>query len=285
MAEESLQILLIDNASEDDSVAKLQNYLKDKEVSFVTIALEALYRLDDNKSRVILVLSDKNLGFAGGNNALLKYALLQKQAIFAWLFNNDAITAKDALQKMVEKMKEKEKTFIVGSVILDFDKPDIIQSCGVKYYPFLGVSKLILKGADWSKTDQKNLPLSEIDFQHGASLLVRLSLLKEIGLMDERFFLYFEEQDWQYKARDKGYGNELATESLIYHKGSVSTSNKKHLFFYYYNRSAILFARKHSNLATCIFASLMLSGITLIRARFYFKSVFWGIKGLVEAWN
>jgi GT2 family glycosyltransferase len=179
-------------------------------------------------------------------------------------------------------MDEDKQTAFAGSVILDYYKPELIQCCGVKYFKYLGISKLILKNENWDKIDKSKIPIDEIDFQHGASLLVRLDLLDKIGLMDERFFLYSEEHDWQYTAEEMGYKNVLAKESLVYHKGSMGTSTKKHLFFYYYNRSAMLFAKKHSNAFIVFLVIFTITGITIVRTKFYLKSLLWGMKGLME---
>lgn len=279
------KILLIDNASADDSVNVMRQRFIDKAYDFTTCKPEELA----NKAKlpcpkITFILSDENLGFAKGNNLMLRYAILRNDAPYAWLFNNDAHATEGALANMIKKMELDAKTFLVGSVILDFNKEGLVQSCGVKYFKYFGVSKLLLKDAIWKDVDKTKLPLGEIDFQHGASMLVRLAPLKEIGLMDERYFLYFEEHDWQWTALEKGYKNVLATDSIIIHKGSVSTNNKKHLFFYYYNRSAIMFARKHSSWFVRMSATLLLTGITLIRAKFYYKSVFWGLKGMWEGY-
>lgn len=276
-------IIVLDNASEDDSIAVIQQYLTGNNIDSSAIALSELP--DAGRHKVLFVKSSDNLGFAKGNNALLSYLVKKNEYKYAWLLNNDAVADEMALQQLVTKAEQDTKVAFVGSVVLDYFKRDLVQSCGVKYYKYFGVSKLILKNADWLKVVKTDIPVQDIDFQHGASLFVRISALKDIGMMDERYFLYFEEQDWQFVARDKGHKNELATDSIIYHKGSVSTNSKKHLFFYYYNRSAILFSRKHYSSFTAFIASVMLLGITIIRTKLNLESMKWGIKGMTEAWK
>jgi GT2 family glycosyltransferase len=185
------------------------------------------------------------------------------------------------LKELITEIKSDQRTAFAGSVILDADQKTV-QCCGVKYYKYFGVSKLILKGADWATLDKNTIPLQEIDFQHGASLMVRMDKLREIGLMDEQYFLYFEEHDWEWEAMKVGYNNKLAPKSIIYHKGSVSTNNRKHLFFYYYNRSSMIFSRKHNNAWARFCSAILLTGVTIVRSRLYFKSLFWGLKGLAE---
>jgi len=278
-------IILLDNASDDGSVLQIEKYLGEDDISYDATSVAGLNGRGLTNARVLFVRSTVNLGFAGGNNILLRYMKTCGDSEYAWLLNNDAIVDETALGALIRKMEEDNDVAFVGSVILDFYHRNLVQCCGVIYYKYFGVSKLLMKNVDWSRVDKNTLQLPEADFQHGASLLVRMSALDTIGLMDERYFLYFEEHDWQWTARDRGFRNVLATASIVYHKGSVSTNNKKHLFFYYYNKSAIIFARKHSSFSVRLLATIMLIGITLVRAKFYFKSVWWGLKGIAEGYT
>lgn len=276
------QVLLIDNASTDNSVADIEVHLANSKVDYRKVSVSALNDKSNADVKVLLVQSDENLGFAKGNNVLLRYAIQCTDAQYAWLLNNDAVAEEQSLRALEDKLNSDKTLAFAGSLIMDYYNRDQVQCCGVKYYKYFGVSKLILKDALWSRTDKRAIPYQDIDFQHGASFMVRLSMVDEIGLMDERYFLYFEEHDWQSVAEEKGYGNAVAIDSKVYHKGSVSTSNKKHLFFYYYNRSAILFARKHSSLFVLLSVLVLLTGITIVRTKLYFKSLWWGMKGMWE---
>lgn len=276
------QVLLIDNASTDNSVADIEVHLANSKVDYKKVSVNALNDKSNADVKVLLVQSNENLGFAKGNNVLLRYAIKHTAAQYAWLLNNDAVAEENSLRALEDKLYADKTLAFAGSLIMDYYKRDQVQCCGVRYYPYFGVSKLVLKDKEWSKVDKNDIPYEDIDFQNGASLMVRLSLLDEIGLMDERYFLYFEEHDWQSVAEEKGYGNAVAIDSKVYHKGSVSTSNKKHLFFYYYNRSAILFARKHSSIFVQLSVFILLTCVTMVRTKLYFKSLWWGMKGMRE---
>lgn len=280
---EDVHIAVMDNNSTDNSLMNIKRYLREKggyrEYSSDNIRSFAL-----SEEKVSVVASPVNGGFAKGNNVLLRAALNTEGLAYVWLLNNDAIAAKGALPAMLEKMKNAQTAF-VGSVILDGTRTELIQCCGVKYFKWFGVSKLIFKDRVWDEQSKKEIPYDEIDFQNGASLLVRLSALKEIGLMDERFFLYSEEHDWQDTAREGGYNNVLAADSIVYHKGSVSTNNRKHLFFYYYNKSAVVFARKHNPFLITVVSTVLQTGVMLVRTKLFPKSVYWGLKGIFEGWS
>lgn len=277
------RITVLDNFSTDNSVEIILNYLKANSLHHIITDFSAKEELNELPAKVVIVCSAKNLGFAGGCNAIMHHYLNDVSIKYTWLLNNDAIVKDNALQAMIGKMEEDDKNAFVGSVIMDYYKPAQIQCFGVDYYKYFGVSKLILKHQEWKKVDKNSLPVEKIEFQHGASLLIRMSALKEIGLMDEDFFLYFEEQDWQFRARALGYKNVIADKSLVYHKGSVSTSTKKYLFYYNYNRSAILFSRKHYNVLVVLSAIVMLTGITFVRTKLTMKSLAWGMKGIFNA--
>lgn len=279
----NVRITILDNFSTDNSVEIILDYLKANSLYYIITDLSAREELNELPAKVVIVRSAENLGFAGGCNAVMRYYLNNNSIKYTWLLNNDAIVKDNALQAMIDKMEEDDRNAFVGSVIMDYYKPEQIQCFGVDYYKYFGVSKLILKHQTWSQVDKRSLPTDRIEFQHGASLLIRMSALKDIGLMDEDFFLYFEEQDWQFRARALGYHNVIADKSLVYHKGSVSTITKKYLFYYHYNRSAILFSRKHYNVLVVFSAAIMLTGITFVRTKLTLKSLRWGMKGMMDA--
>ncbi len=277
-----IRVMLLDNNSTDNSVEFICKHLADNSIDYNTVTRNTLDANTANNSKVLLVLSDENLGFAKGNNVLLKHILKSGTGKYAWLLNNDALANPDSLQNLQKAITTDKDIAFAGSVILDYYKPGLVQCCGVKYYKYLGISKLLHKNEKWDLLCKSKNFDNKIDYQHGASLLVKLDTLERIGLMDERFFLYSEEQDWQYTAQKMGYKNVLATESIIYHKGSVSTNNKKYLFFYHYNRSAMFFARKHNAWFVCFIDFFAITGITLIRTKLHIKSLTWGMKGLLE---
>ena len=280
---EDVHIAVIDNNSTDKSLPEIRNYLEETG-GYSECNLSELIGFSDPPYKVSVIRSSVNSGFAGGNNAILRAAMSSSDIEYVWLLNNDAVAAPGALAAMLEVMSARKSAAFAGSVILDGTRRELIQCCGVKYYRWLAISKLIFKNKIWNEQNKNAIPYSDIDFQNGASLLVRVSALKDIGLMDERFFLYYEEQDWQYTAKEKGYDNVLAADSIVYHKGSVSTNTRKHLFFYYYNKSAVIFARKHNPFIVVFISTFMQIGIMLIRTQLYLKSVYWGFKGIFEGW-
>jgi len=274
------RVTILDNNSTDDSIELIRSGLSGD--GLVVITTGETSKIRNTNDRLVLILSPQNTGFAGGNNFLMKLYISDEQVRYFWLLNNDAVATPGTLAAMKAKMEEDSRNAFTGSLILDFFEKDKVQCCGLHYYKYFGVSKMLLKNELWTETSRSNLPYGKIGFQHGASLFVRKEALATIGLMDENFFLYFEEHDWQERAAKKGLKNNIAIDAIVYHKGSVSTSSRKHLFFYYYNRSSMIFARKHNSFFVLLCSVFLLSGITVVRTKLNAKSLSWGIKGLAE---
>lgn len=278
LREQGADVIIVDNHSSDDSKPKIAAILSREAVS-TSWEDEANFSLKGRRQQCYLLAASRNYGFAAGVNKVLRHATETSYRFF-WLLNNDAFPAPAALSLLKEALIQDQGMGFAGSVIADYQDRNRVQCCGVKYYPFFGVSKLVLKNELLTAVDPARLREERIDFQHGASLLLSRNILETIGFMDERFFLYFEEHDWQLRASAHGLHNCLVPESLVYHKGSMSTDNAKHLFFYYYNSSAVVFSLKHNPWPYRISSILNLVLITAVRTRLRPKSFTWGIKGL-----
>jgi len=198
---------------------------------------------------LILIRTGGNLGFAGGNNVGLRYALARGDFAYAWLLNNDTVIAADALRRMVERMKQAPHAGMCGSTLRYYHEPDRIQARGgVAYCKWrcLGMPIGFLQHADRKvKNEEVERRMSYVI---GASMLVRREFLEEVGLMEEDYFLYFEEFDWVRRAKGS-YGLVYAQESVIYHKegGSIGTDSagkQSALSIFYFQRSRVKFLRK-----------------------------------------
>jgi GT2 family glycosyltransferase len=172
--------------------------------------------------RLTIIRTGNNLGFAGGNNVGLRYIMARGDHRFVWLLNNDTVIRPDALTRMVMRMQEKPAAGICGSTILYYDRPDLVQALGgASYNPCLAsianLGRLSKAGQAIDRAQvEKNL-----GYVVGASMLVSRSFLESVGLMNESYFLYFEELDWCLRAKEK-FEIAYAPESLVYHKEGSS---------------------------------------------------------------
>jgi GT2 family glycosyltransferase len=197
-----------------------------------------------------------------------------------WLLNNDTVVNSTSLIALKKSLLKEDNRAMSGSLILNYPDNGTIQCSGVKHYRFFGVSKLINKNKDLKAFDRNQI--ISFDYLNGASMLCRLSALEQAGYFDERFFLYSEELDLQLRLQELHYKLYLELNSEVYHKLGSGTQKSKHLFYYYYNTSAILLSRKHSSLLYTFCVLFNLVAITFIRTFPVFKSFSWGIKGMME---
>jgi len=283
---EQAHFFIVDNNSSDSSVTHLEQFAKEKNISYRVLAFPELKQKFDKNTNLTIIPNTVNAGFARATNRVLQFVLQKEEFDYAWLLNNDTIVNKSTLPALLEDAAVNPGVTFWGSVILEYAFPDTVQSCGVHHHKYLGVSKLFLKGKRWDTINNSTrLKKTRNDYQNGASLFIKLSSLKSLGLMDEIFFLYSEEADWQLRAYKKGFSNKLSEKSIVYHKGSVSTLSRKHIFFFHYNCSAVLLTRKNFGVLASFTSTLALIIITVLRSRLHFKSILSGINGIINGWK
>ncbi len=195
---QNYKILLIDNGSVNDSVPRLEKLVK------------------DNSDKVNLLVQGKNLGFAGGVNSGIKYAIKHDFEAVA-LFNNDATADKDWL-KNLEKNLTKDTSVVTGLLLHADGKT--IDSTG-DFYSSWGIG--FPRNRD---TLAAEAPKSGPVFSaSGGSSLYKINLFKEIGLFDESFFAYYEDTDISFRAQLAGHKIHYTNDAIAYHEQGA-TSNK-----------------------------------------------------------
>jgi len=172
-----------------------------------------------SKYPLVFLQSGDNLGFAGGNNTGIRYALVKNDFEYIWLLNNDTVIRKDSLIKLVE-FAEKNNTGISGSVLMYYDSPNTVQTYGGHINKFLGTSHRILK---------KEQIKDKLNYIVGASFLINRKVIEKIGLLPEVYFLYYEETDYCFNASKNGFSLGVALDSVVYHKEGQSTGASKKL--------------------------------------------------------
>jgi len=256
------KIIVCDNASSDDSwneigrwangdravpcsnprLAHLTSPPVTKPVSHVCYSSpqESLISPSSN-CPLVLIQTGGNLGFAMGNNVGLRYALSQTDCEYFWLLNNDTVVEPSALLRLIESMKEDRQTGICGSMLRDYTSPETVQAFGVRQYSAWSGRVLPVNPA--------KLPSRHVDYVHGASMMVRREFLETVGLLDESYFLYFEELDRA--TRSQGlFRLAFAPLSTVYHKegASIGTHNRRQerslLAERFATRNRLLFTRK-----------------------------------------
>jgi GT2 family glycosyltransferase len=201
----------------------------------------------DPEVRLELVPTGSNLGFAGGNNVALRLALARDDFEYAWLLNNDTVVEKDALGHLVARMRDRPGAGMCGSTLRFYEPPHEVQAHGgATYNPWFGMPgnvERLRPGEDHVQVE------SRLAYVMGASMLVSKAFLRDVGLMSEDYFLFYEELDWAARARGR-YSLAYAPESRVYHKGGRSTglSGRRYDLAsdYYMNRAQLMYARRHT---------------------------------------
>jgi GT2 family glycosyltransferase len=197
-------------------------------------------------SQLVLIRNGANLGFAGGNNVGLRYALTDEHCVFFWMLNNDTVVEPGALSAMVHLMRQRPEVGLCGSLNLFYSFPNVVQAQGgMTYNRWTGrVPKLPRCTID----DLESHPV-RMDYVNGASMLASRAFLEQVGLMEESYFLYFEEMDWALRARGK-FALAYTPESVIYHKegASIGTNLNRRkrsiLSEEYLSRNRVLFTKR-----------------------------------------
>ncbi len=180
--------------------------------------------------RLTLIRSGGNLGFAGGCNVGIRAASPDRFDYF-WFLNNDTVIERSALEAMLRRALQDPKVGMVGSTLLFYDTPGIVQAlAGARMDLTRGFSRHIGEGLALEQLRPDAAAIErEMTYICGASMLVSAAFVREIGLMQEDYFLYFEEIDWAMRGQGKftlGY----APDSQVFHKSGASSSKKVPVF-------------------------------------------------------
>lgn len=217
---DNYKVIVVDNNSSDNSV----EVLSQSTINFT------------------LLTNTTNLGYAHGNNIGIEYAL-KHNPDYLCILNNDVEVEKDFLTKIISYMEINKTVGIAGPCICDFNERDKIQSMGANINLFTGLAQAKGKNVAYSSLTDKTL---SVDYLGGACFVARIEVFKEIGLIPEMYFLFFEETEFCLKAKRAGFDLICVTDSKIYHKQSATISKYKGLSYFFLNRNRIVFMRRNA---------------------------------------
>ena len=178
--------------------------------------------LKANFPAIHLIASVTNEGFAAGNNRGFEYAI-QQQFPYAMMLNNDVFVEPDFLSKLVDYMGSHPSAgAIQPKIFFNHDRTKIWNG-GSYYLPWFGWP--------YSKRYQRKAGALQSQFQvvdwiTGCAFLTKTSILKEVGLLNEAFFIYYEDADLSFRIRSKGYQLLFHPQSVIYHIAGSSNKTK-----------------------------------------------------------
>lgn len=224
--------------------------------------LESVYKLNYPNYQVVVVDNDStdesfedarftygkfnfiknshNIGFAAGNNVAIKWSL-EKMADYIFLLNNDAIIEKNCLLTLIGEAEKNSKVGILSPIIYKEDNKQVWFSGGK---------------INWIKMRAEHtISIKETQYITGCAMLIRKEVFKKIGLLDEKFFLYYEDVDFSFRARQNGFKLKIVPQAKVFHFEKSSKNLNK---IYYLVLSAILFFRKNSNFILKIYIEIYL---------------------------
>jgi len=213
------QVLLVDNGSKDGFVAQLHKDFPGVE----TLALA------------------ENQGFAAGVNPAIRQAL-QKNAAYVFLLNNDVLVPPDLLTKLVAAQQQNPTIGVLTPKIVRDDRPELLAGPGVEILPY--DLKLIGWNQQANTLKEQDQPVS-LDAIFATAMLLPREVIEKVGLLDERFFFYYEDIDFCLRVRAAGYQAAYLPNVTVRHAVGISTQGIKGLRSFYLSRSRQLFFHKY----------------------------------------
>lgn len=243
-------------------------------------------KIKANFPEIDLIETGKNLGFAGGNNVGIRKAL-EKGFSHVLLLNNDTLVEPDFLSELVRAAKRHAHAGVIQPLIMFLHNPKEIWSAGGKWVSSL--SRAITLGDRIPLADFR-VKSSSLDWATGCAMLVSRTAIESAGLLNEQYFVYFEDVEWSLRIRNAGFSIHLEDRAKIYHEAGAS-SKKKHAegtlspqVFYYNVRNQLFIIRSFGNnkvlsLGYHLAKFTLWMGYFLVRRRFAkLKAVIKGIQ-------
>ena len=216
--DEVIEVIVVDNASTQDEATELEK----------------------RYPQVKVIRSDKNLGFAGGNNL----GIQASHGKYFFFINNDAILPQpSALSLLINRLESSAHIGMVCPKIrFTWDKQPI------QYAGYTPLSKITLRNKSIGFGEQDNGQYNTANptpYAHGAAMMVKREVIEKTGMMPECYFLYYEELDWSMMIRRTGYEIWYEPACTIFHKESQTTGQQSPLKTYYITRNRLLFAQRN----------------------------------------
>ena len=197
---DNYKIMVIDNGSSDGSQTAISQSFPD------------VYLLENKRN--IGYVKAVNQGIANGLNTAVDYI---------WIFNNDVTVEENSLKRLVEAGQQDENIGVIAPVIYSYNSPEKIDNVGYKINFWIGRLKKLKFGRDVFQN--YNDTYAEVDSQLGCSTLIKSTVFKMVGNFQAIYNLYFEETDFNIRARKKGFRVVVVKDAKVWHK-TASTMNK-----------------------------------------------------------
>lgn len=236
---QAIEIIIVDNASADDSLVQLRAALP----------------------KAHIIANPINSGFAGACNIGIRQAV-QMGCEYIFLLNNDALAQEGTVAKLVQASKTKEDSALLGSVLV-YIASGTYQFFGSRTGSVVRQPEFLTFEKDATLLSQDFI---ETDFIVGAAFFIPVRVLDRIGPFDESFFLNYEETDFCYRARDAGIPSFIVPASVVHHHANASMGHyPAPMYAYFLSRNGLMFTDRHGDPSQR-------------RLLFRLKTVYWDIR-------
>jgi hypothetical protein len=212
------EVIVVDNGSSDESVETIRCKFP----------------------QVILIENRKNLGFTGGNNVGMRYAM-KHGADYVWLLNNDTVVETDSLAKLVDAGEQSLEIGLVSPRIYDYDSPEKVQFMG-SYVDFAHFSNT--KVIDAKELDDQQIQSNLVLW--GTALLIKREVIETVGYLSDKYFAYLEDCDYSFRALKANYRTSVRIDAHILHKGAKSTGLHSPIHVFLGTRNLYFLWKEHT---------------------------------------
>lgn len=246
MLQPLVYVVILNNNRRDDTLACLDSVYRSDYQNFRVIMLDngstdgSVDVVRASYSDVQIVLLTANSGYAGNNNVGIKLAL-EQGAEWVLVLNDDTVLDPACLSTMIRIATEDPTIGVAGPMVYHFDEPDVIQSAGGilgKYWQSDHLGKNELDQGQYSSPHV-------VEWISGCAILVRRIAIEQAGMLDEDYFLYWEETEWCVRISRKGWKIIQVPKAHLWHKGVKRNYEPKPFFMYYGTRNHLLTLKKH----------------------------------------
>jgi len=212
--------LVVDNGSHDGSPARLKAECPD----------------------IALIEHPYNLGFTGGANAGIQHALAHG-ADYVWLLNNDSIVEPHSLSALITAAESDEAMGLLSPLIYDLSDERRLLFGG--NWAFADLAQLRFAAGPKPPADSPDASAGRPLLLWGTALLIKSSVIRRIGYLDDRYFAYHEDLDYSLRALAAGFRTAIEPEAAVYHKADNFSRLKSPFKMYLFSRNLLLFCSTH----------------------------------------
>jgi len=251
-----ISIVVADNGSKPDALNSLSQGLGEHQKAGVAYQMLSRHEVQatpaassEDAVELVLIRNDANLGFAGGCNPGIQWAM-HAGADYVWLLNNDTEVEPQALEALINRCRAHPHIGICGSKLVYFDDRRTLQARGgAVYEPNKANGRHLGVGESVDAPENVEDIEARMDYVIGASMMVTRSFIEKVGLMTEDYLLYFEELDWATRGKQLGLKLGYAADSVVFHKegATIGSSHRKYsspLSQRFLCRNRLLFTRR-----------------------------------------